>query len=229
MVTILVVEDEPAVRMLTRAKLKNKYRILEAENGEKALEVMEREHCDLIIADIMMPKMDGYELVEELRAIKDMTPVIFLTAMNTFAHKRKGYALGIDDYMTKPINYEELEWRIEALLRRANIANMKQIVIGDFVLSEDTMSAEVAGKQIRLTDKEFQFLFKLLSYPDQFFTKQQIMDDVWGYETESDYNTIKTYVNRIRHKFDQYDYFDIVSLRGVGYKATINKKKYGEN
>lgn len=222
MVTILIIEDEASIRMLTRAKLKDEYNIIEAENGAAALEIMEHNHIELIIADIMMPEMDGYEFVQTLRDNKDFTPVIMLTAMNTFAHKKKGFALGIDDYMTKPIDYEELKWRIEAILRRAKIANEKKIIIGEFVLSSDTHIARYKDTQIQLTAKEFELLHKLLSYPDVIFTKQQIMDEIWGYDTETTYDTIKTYINRLRNKFAMCGEFEIMSVRGLGYKAILH-------
>lgn len=221
MVRILLIEDEKAVRLLTKAKLKGKYDIYEAEDGEKALDVLAEFPIDLIIADIMMPNMNGYEFVNELRDANDMTPVIMLTAMNSFEHKKKGFSLGIDDYLTKPINYEELEWHIEAILRRAKINNEKEIQLGDFLLSETGQMATYRGNSIELTDKEFQLIHKFLSYPSVIFTKQQIMDDIWGYDTASDYNTIKTYINRLRNKFSECDEFEIVSVRGVGYKAVI--------
>ncbi len=222
MVKILLIEDEKAVRLLTKAKLKDKYEILEAANGEEALDVIDSVKVDLIIADIMMPEMNGYEFVEELRAAEDYTPVIMLTAMDTFEHKKKGFSLGIDDYLTKPINYEELEWHIEAILRRAKINSDKEIVVGEFHLSEDTKTAIYKGESIDLTDIEFKLIHKFLSYPSVIFTKQQIMDDVWGYDSDSDYNTIKTYINRLRNKFADCGEFEIVSVRGVGYKAVIN-------
>ncbi len=225
MLNILIVEDEKPVRMLTRAKLKNEYNILEASNGAEALDVMDQQHIDLIIADIMMPEMDGYELVEEIRASGNMIPVIFLTAMNTFAHKKKAFQTGIDDYMTKPIDYEELKWRMEALLRRAQIANEKQIKIGSFSLSEDTHAAQWCDRSIQFTEKEFELLYKLLSYPEVILTRQQIMDEIWGYDTESDYNTIKTYINRLRKKCDGIDAFEIQSVRGMGYKAVLRKEE----
>ncbi len=223
MLNILLVEDEIPVRMLTRAKLKNEYKIFEAANGLQALDVMDHQHIDLIIADIMMPEMDGYEFVQTIRDSGDMTPVIMLTAMNTFAHKKKGFATGIDDYMTKPIDYEELLWRIEAILRRSQIANEKCITIGDLTLSEDSMAAQWKGKDISLTGKEFELLYKMLSYPGVVLTKQQIMDEIWGYDSETEYNTIKTYVNRLRNKFADCDVFEIQSVRGLGYKVIVHE------
>jgi two-component system OmpR family response regulator len=176
-----------------------------------------------------MPEMDGYEFLEELRESGDQTPVILLTAMDTMAHKKKGFQLGTDDYVTKPVDYEELILRIEAILRRSGIQRAKEITIGDFILSEKSKSARIGDKEIQLTEKEFDLLYKLLSYPDTFFTKQQLMDEIWGFDSESDYDTIKTYVNRLRRKFQDYPVFQIVSLRGVGYKAVIvSDKKFGE-
>lgn len=222
MISILVVEDDAAIRLLTRTRLSGNYHILEAENGEQGLEVLDHNHVDLVIADIMMPKMDGYEFVAALRECGNMVPVILLTAMNTFAHKKKGYLTGIDDYMTKPINYEELDWHIQALLRRARIADEKRIQIGSLSLNRETMTICHGEKEIPVTAKEFELLYKFLSYPEVVFTKQQLMDEIWGYDTETDYNTIKTYISRLRSKFSQCGEFELVSLRGLGYKAVIH-------
>ncbi len=224
MLHILIVEDEKPIRVLTRAKLKNSYQIFEAANGVEALDIMEHFHIDLIISDIMMPDMDGYELVRTIRESGDMIPVIFLTAMNTFAHKKKAFQSGIDDYMTKPIDYEELEWRMEALLRRARIANEKKIEIGSFCLSEETRGAVWENHAVSFSEKEFDLLYKLLSYPNVVFTKQQIMDEIWGYDTESDYSTIKTTVSRIRNKLTDCDSVELQSVRGLGYKAVIRER-----
>ncbi len=221
MVKILLVEDEKAVRALTKVKLSGKYEILEAEDGLAAFDVLEHTHVDLMIVDIMMPNMDGYEFVEELRGMGDDTPVIMLTAMDSFAHKKKGYNLGIDEYLTKPIDYEELTWHIEAILRRYKINIDKEIIIGDFVISEAGMTVKRKDESIDLTETEFKLLYKLLSYPGVIFTKQQLMDDIWGYDSESDYSTIKVYVNRLRKKLENCSEFEIVSARGVGYKAEI--------
>ncbi|MCR4674578.1 MAG: response regulator transcription factor [Lachnospiraceae bacterium] len=221
MVRILLVEDEKSVRELTKVKLRNQYEILEAEDGLDAFDVLEHEHVDLIVADVMMPNMDGYEFVQELRAMGDDTPVIMLTAMDDFKHKKKGYSTGIDEYLTKPIDYEELTWHIEAILRRYKINTEKEITIGDFSMSEEGMQASYRGVMLDFTETEFKLLYKLLSYPGVIFTKQQLMDDVWGYDTESDYNTIKVYINRLRKKLEECSEFEIVSSRGVGYKAVM--------
>ena len=224
MITILIVEDDAAIRLLTKTKLAGKYRILEADNGENGLDVLDHHHVDLIIADIMMPKMNGYDFVTILRESGMMTPVIMLTAMSSFAHKKKGYSSGIDDYMTKPINYEELEWHTEALLRRAKISNENKIIIGNLNLNRQSMSVKYNETEVPVTTKEFELLYKFLSYPDVVFTKQQLMDEIWGYDTDTDYNTIKTYISRLRHKFSKCNEFSLVSLRGLGYKATIHKE-----
>ena len=223
MVRILLIEDEKPVRELTKVKLRDKYEILEAEDGLKAFDVLEHEKTDLIIVDVMMPNMDGYQFVSELRSMGDETPVIMLTAMDSFAHKKKGYNLGIDEYLTKPIDYEELTWHIEAILRRYKINSEKEIVIGDFSLSEASMSATVSGRKVDLTETEFKLLHKLLSYPGVIFTKQQLMDEIWGYDSETDYSTIKVYINRIHNKIGECKEFEIISARGVGYKAEILK------
>ncbi len=225
MVTLLIVEDEKTVRLLTKAKLSPSYRILEAENGEAAWQILEHNHVDLLMVDIMMPKMNGYELVRSLRASGDMTPVIMLTAMNSSAHKKEGFASGVDDYMTKPIDYEELIWRIEALLRRARIANEKRIVIGDFCMEEGTYQVKCAGTPVTLTNKEFELLYKLLSYPGVVFTKQQLMDEIWGYDTETEYDTIKTYVSRLRNKLSMCREFELIAIRGLGYKAVLHEER----
>ena len=177
------------------------------------------------MVDIMMPKMNGYELVRSLRASGDMTPVIMLTAMNSSAHKKEGFASGVDDYMTKPIDYEELIWRIEALLRRARIANEKRIVIGDFCMEEGTYQVKCAGTPVTLTNKEFELLYKLLSYPGVVFTKQQLMDEIWGYDTETEYDTIKTYVSRLRNKLSMCREFELIAIRGLGYKAVLHEER----
>lgn len=228
MINIMIVEDEIPVRMLTKAKLKDKYIILEAENGLNALELLDHHHIDLIIVDIMMPEMNGYEFVDILRKNNDTTPIIMLTALNSFAHKKKGFATGIDDYMTKPIDYEELNWRIKALLRRSQIVNEKKISVGSLTLNADSNSASLNGKNIELTKKEFDLLYKFLSYPNVIFTKQQIMDEIWGYDTETTYDTIKTYINRLRNKFSECKDFEFISVRGLGYKVVITEETENE-
>lgn len=221
MATILIVEDDKNTRLLTSARLKPYFTVKEAEDGENALELLDHEHIDLIIADIQMPNMNGYELVKQLRETGSTIPVIMLTAMHSFEDKRTGFTLGTDDYMTKPINYEELLWRIKALLRRSNIAAENKIVIGDLILNSSTLKVRIGNEETELAKKEFDLLYKLLSYPGMIFTKAQLMDEIWGYDTDSDETTIKTHVNRLRNKFDGCQEFEIVTIRGLGYKAEI--------
>ena len=211
MVTILLVEDDPAVRLLVKAKLRNRYRILEACDGEAALQVLDTAHADLMIVDICMPRMDGITFVRTIRGQQDNN------------HKKKGFSSGIDEYLTKPIDCEELEWHIEALLRRARISAEQRIVIGDLELSEEKHSAVLNGAPVDLTETEFKLLFKLLSYPGVVFTRQQLMDDIWGFDSDSDYSTIKTYISRLRTKFEDCQDFELIAVRGLGYKAEIRK------
>ena len=229
MATILVVEDDKHTRMLTVARLKGHYTVLEAEDGEKALDIFYSQHVDLIVADIMMPHMDGYELVRTLREYKQDVPVIMLTAKQTFDGKKTGFATGTDDYLTKPVNYEELLWRIEALLRRAKIYAEKKIELGNVTLSEDTYTVQRVQKdgqcqEVALPKKEFELLYKLLSYPNQIFTKEQLLEEIWGYDTDSDDTTVKTHISRIRNRFADWQEFTIVTIRGLGYKAECRKE-----
>lgn len=224
MATVLIVEDDKNTRLLTAARLKPYYTVLTACDGEEALDLFYKQHVDLIVADIMMPNMDGYELVRTLRSYHQDVPVIMLTAKDAFEDKRLGFSTGTDDYMTKPVNHEELLWRIEALLRRAKIHADKRIIIGAVTAdsSNYTVSRADTADSIELPRKEFDLLFKLLSYPDVIFTKNQLLEDIWGYETDSDENTVKTHISRLRNKFDSWKEFQIVTVRGLGYKVTLS-------
>lgn len=221
MVTILVVEDSEHTRLLTEARLKKFYNVLVAENGNEALDIFYEKHIDLIVADVMMPVMNGYEMVKHLRDANENVPVLFLTAKSTFEDKRHGYDLGIDDYVTKPIDYEELLLRIKALLRRANIANKLKINIGNFIMDENNYSVKYNDEIIEFTKKEFELLFKLLSYPNQVMTKIQLLEDVWGYDSNSSEDTIKTHINKIRNKLKDVKEFEIISVKGLGYKVVM--------
>lgn len=223
MATILVVEDDANTRLLTTARLKPYYTVLAAENGQEAIDIFYNKPVDLIVTDVMMPVMDGYELVKTLRDYKQHVPVIFLTAKDTFEDKREGFASGIDDYMTKPFRYEELLWRIEALLRRANIESSKKLQAGNSLLDQDSYTVtDGEGNVVQLPAKEFDLLFHLLSSPGQIFTKQQLLDKVWGLDSESDDSTVKTHVNRLRNRFADNRDFEIVTVRGLGYKGIIH-------
>lgn len=225
MVTILVVEDNEHTRLLTEARLKKYYDVVVAENGSEALNIFYERSIDLIVSDIMMPEMDGYELVRHLRDNKENVPVIFLTAKSTFEDKKEGFDLGIDDYITKPIDYEELLLRIKALLRRANIQDKMKIIIGKFIMDENDYSIIYNNKYIELTKKEFELLFKLLSYPNHVMTKMQLLESVWGYESNSSEDTIKTHINKIRNKLGDIKEFEILSVKGLGYKVVVNNNE----
>lgn len=221
MVTILVVEDNEHTRMLTEARLKKYYNVVVAENGSEALDIFYEKQIDLIVADIMMPVMDGYEMLKELRENNEDVPVLFLTAKSTFDDKKKGFDLGIDDYITKPIDYEELFLRIKALLRRANISTKLKINVGNFEMDENDYSVKYNNSNIEFTKKEFELLFKLLSYPNRVMTKMQLLEAVWGYESNSSEDTIKTHINKIRNKLKDVKEFEIVSVKGLGYKVVM--------
>lgn len=221
MVTILVVEDNEHTRLLTEARLKKFYNVITCQNGSEALDIFYEKQIDLIVADIMMPVMDGYDMLKELRSNHENVPVLFLTAKSTFDDKKRGFDLGIDDYITKPIDYEELLLRIKALLRRANINNKMKISIGKFIMDENDYSVNYNNNSIELTKKEFELLFKLLSYPNKVMTKMQLLDDIWGYESNSSEDTIKTHINKIRNKLGNISEFEIVSVKGLGYKIMM--------
>lgn len=225
MATILVVEDDANTRLLTTARLKPYYTVVSAENGKEAIDRFYETPVDLIVTDVMMPVMDGFELVKTLRDYKQHVAVIFLTAKDTFEDKREGFASGIDDYMTKPFRYEELLWRIEALLRRANIESSRKISVGKTVLDASSYTVtDGEGNALQLPAKEFDLLFHLLSSPGQIFTKQQLLDKVWGLDSESDDSTVKTHINRLRNRFENNKDFEIVTVRGLGYKGVIHDK-----
>ena len=223
MANILIVEDDANMRILMSVRLKGRHNVLLAKDGAEALEVFERGGVNLIITDIMMPGIDGYTLVELLRSRGETVPVIMLTAKDAMADKHRGFSAGTDDYMTKPVNFEELGWRIDALLRRSRIANEGRITIGDVVADRETYCVTRGDEVVELPSKEFQLLFLLLSYPNKILTKENILDTVWGYSSESDENTVRTHINRLRNKFEGWPEFEIVTMRGIGYKAVIKK------
>ena len=217
---ILVVDDDKNTRRLFRAVLEEDgYTVSTAENGEEALFVMDREHIDLVVLDVMMPKMDGYEFTRTLREGKDNLPVLMVSAKQLPEDKRKGFLVGTDDYMTKPIDEEEMLLRIKALLRRAQIATERKIVMGDVVLDYDSFSVTRKGETQVLPQKEFLLLYKLLSYPGKIFTRIQLMDEIWGADSETGWETVTVHIGRLRKRFDGWDEFEIQSIRGLGYKA----------
>jgi len=223
MATILVVEDDRNMRLLTAARLEDQYTIICACDGIEALEHIHKGGIDLIIADIMMPRMDGYELLETIRAEGYTTPYLMLTAKETLGDKQKGFSLGTDDYMTKPFSSDELIWRIGALLRRADIAQSKKIEVGNVIVDSRKYAVYTDTQYIELPKKEFDLLFKLLSYPDRIFSKEQLLNSIWGVNAESGEETVKTHISRLRNKLKDIPEIGITTLKGLGYKAEINK------
>ena len=217
---ILVVDDDKNTRLLLKAVLeKENYTVFTAQNGEEALEVMDREHIDLAVLDIMMPKMDGYKFTKLLREGRNNLPILMVSAKQLQEDKRKGFLAGTDDYMTKPIDEEEMLLRIKALLRRARIASERMIVIGGVVLDYDSLTVTKNGQTQELPQKEFLLLYKLLSFPGKIFTRIQLMDEIWGAESETGWETVTVHVGRLRKRFEGWEEFEIVSVRGLGYKA----------
>ncbi len=224
MFKILVVEDNKNLRKLMITYLKrNNYETFEAEDGEIALDVLEKNHIDLIITDIMMPNMDGYELTSELRQANYMIPILMVTAKESIDDKRQGFLLGVDDYMVKPIDMDEMILRVGVLLRRANIVNQRKLKVKDIILSYDEYTLSKGKDVYQVPQKEFQVLYKLLSYPNKILTRQELIDEIWGLESDSEQRTVDVHIKRLREKFDKYDEFKIVTIRGIGYKATINE------
>lgn len=220
MFNILVVEDDKNLRKLISATLKqNGYNSLMAEDGEIALEIMDKEHIDLVISDIMMPKLDGYNLVKALRDSGYNMPILMVTAKEMFEDKRKGFNVGVDDYMVKPIDINEMILRVGALLRRAKISNEHRLSIGDIILDYDSISVSRHGDSDALPKKEFYLLFKLLSYPNVIFTRRQLLDEIWGMDNEVDERTVDVHIKRLRERYDSCTEFEIVTVRGLGYKA----------
>lgn len=220
MVNILVVEDDKNLKKLMIAVLKQHgYNVLSATDGLEALKILDTTHIDLVISDIMMPNMDGYDLTESLRKSNYNLPLIIVTAKETLEDKRKGFILGADDYMVKPIDMDEMVLRVAALLRRSHILNENRLTIGDVDLDYNTLTVTKKDISILLPKKEFYLLFKLLSYPKQIFTRQQLMDEIWGMDTEADERTVDVHIKRLREKFADFTEFEIVTVRGLGYKA----------
>ncbi len=220
MFQILVVEDNKSLLMLMKARLELAgYKVLQAQNGQEALEILEDQQVDLMISDIMMPLMDGFELIESLREANFNLPIIMVTAKEGFEDKEKGFRMGTDDYMVKPIDMNEMILRVAALLRRAKITNEHKLVIGEIVLDHDSLSINGPDLQIELPKKEFLLLFKLLSYPKRIFTRQQLMSEIWGLDTEIDERTVDSHIKKLRKKFEDRPEFKIITIRGLGYKA----------
>jgi len=217
---ILVADDDKNTRLLLKAILEaEKYTVFTAGNGEEALSVMDREHIDLVVLDVMMPKMDGYELTKVLRENDNNLPILMVSAKQLPADKQKGFLVGTDDYITKPIDEVEMLLRIKALFRRAKIANDRQITVGDVVLDYDSLTVTKNGETQELPQKEFMLLYKLLSYPGKIFTRIQLMDEIWGTDSDTGWETVTVHIGRLRKRFEGWEEFTIESVRGLGYKV----------
>ena len=220
MLKILIAEDDRDLRQLfSRVLMKNGYTVRGVSNGQEALDAMDNDYYDLIISDIMMPVMDGYELVRLLRDANNTTPVLMITAKDSFDDMRAGFLSGTDDYMVKPVNVNEMVLRVQALLRRAQMINERRQVIGGTLLECDSLTVTTENDSFVLPQKEFMLLYKLESYPGRIFTRQQLMDEIWGYENESDTHTVDVHIGRLRERFRDSKDFKIVTMRGVGYKV----------
>lgn len=223
MITVLVVEDDEKLNYIVSAKLEEQgYRVRHCGNPMEAFDVMDQEKVDLIVSDIMMPEMDGFEFAAEVRWFDKQIPILYMTAKSDIASKKRGFALGIDDYMVKPIDLSELVMRVEALLRRANIASSRELAVGDLVLNEDETTAVYKGEELPLTLREFQILFKMLSYPKKTFTRAQLMDEFWGFDSESGPRTVDVTITKLRDKISRCKEVEIVTVRGLGYKAVLH-------
>lgn len=222
MVFVLVVEDDIDFNKVVCSHLNNEgYSAVGCHSAAEALKELEKMSFDIIISDIMMKDVDGFQFAEQVRVSNKDIPIIFLTAREDMQSKERGYRLNIDDYIVKPVDMKEMVFRIEAVLRRANIANKKKIVVGNLVLDSVEMSAYVGGEDIGLSVKEFNILFKLLSYPKRTFTRTQLMNDFWGYETESAPRTVDVCITKLRSKLSECHDVEIVTVHGLGYKAVI--------
>ena len=224
MFNIMIVEDDLNQRKLMQSVLEQYgYTVTQAEDGQAALDILDKKHVDLIILDIMMPRMDGFEFTSTLRQSGCNIPILMVSAKQSPVDKRKGFIIGTDDYMTKPVDEEEMVLRVGALLRRSKIANERKLTLGSTTLYYDSLSVVYKDNSQELPQKEFLLLFKLLSYPNKIFTRRQLMDEIWDMESESDERTVDVHVSRLREKFRGCEDFEIVTVRGLGYKAVFSK------
>lgn len=222
MFNILVADDVANIRRLYEYTLeKNGFKVFSAENGEAALDIIEKLHIDLMILDVMMPKKDGYEVLKTLRESGSSLPVLIITAKDAAEDLRRGFILGTDDYMTKPVDEMEMILRIKALLRRSKIAEEQKIIVGKTELIYDSFTVKIAGEPVILPKKEFQILFKLLSFPSKTFTRAALMEEFWEMDSDSEARTVDVHINRLRERFRDNSDFEILTVRGLGYKAEI--------
>lgn len=225
MFKILIAEDDIELRQLFyRVLTLHGYSAICVSDGKEALDVLDKEYVDLIISDIMMPNMNGYELASSLRESGITIPILMITAKDSFVDMQMGFASGTDDYMVKPVNVNEMVLRVGALLRRAQMISDRRQTIGNTVLEYDSMTVTANGKSMVLPQKEFMLLYKLTAYPGRIFTRQQLMDDIWGLDSETEPRTVDVHINRLRDRFRDNDDFEIITIRGLGYKAV---KRHG--
>ena len=222
MIHILVVEDDTRLNQIVCTYLNDSgFQTKGCLNAKEAYEEMYNNLYDLIISDIMMPEIDGFEFARTVRQVNRTIPILFMSAKDDLPSKQKGFQLGIDDYMVKPIELDELLLRVKALLRRANIEMERKITVGNLVLDADGMSAEVDGEEISLTTREFNLIYKLLSYPKKTFSRAQLMDEFWGVDSETSLRAVDVYITKLRDKFSVCKAFEIRTIRGMGYKAVL--------
>ena len=222
MFRILVTEDDKnSARFLQITLTRAGYSVLSASNGKQAIEVLDSQHVDLIVLDIMMPEMNGYEFAETIRSHGIDIPILVISAKQLPEDKCKAFLTGADDYMTKPVNDQELLLRIKALMRRAKISEEKLITVGSTKLIYDSLTVNCNGKDMVLPKKEFQILFKLLSFPNKTFTRANIMDEFWEMDSDSEIRTVDVHINRLQERFRENEDFEIVTVRGLGYKAVL--------
>ena len=220
MLKILIAEDDRELRQLfSHVLMKNGYNVRGVSDGQEALDAMQGDYFDLIISDIMMPRVDGYELVCRLRTGGNQTPVLMITAKDAFDDMQRGFLSGTDDYMVKPVNVNEMVLRVSALLRRAQMIHDRRQVLGSTVLECDSLTVTTGEESFNLPQKEFMLLYKMASYPGKIFTRQQLMDEIWGYDSDPDTHTVDVHIGRLRERFRDSGDFKIVTIRGVGYKV----------
>lgn len=222
MVTVLIAEDDPHVRYLLSETLRAAgFRTIETADGAQALACFDEQHIDLLVTDVMMPHVSGVELVHALRQAGYDLPILMLTVLDTFADKEAGFVTGVDDYLVKPVDLDEWLLRIHALLRRSKIVATQELVVKTLTLRMRDATVVTPDGELTLPQKEFQLLYRLLSQPKQIFTRQQLMDEIWGYDVESDSRTVDVHVKRLRDKFNQYEVFTIETVWGLGYKGVV--------
>lgn len=226
MQSILIVEDnENLIELYKQVLSKAGFVVFSAHDGEEALNLMKHTHLDLIVTDVMMPKMDGYELAEFLRDLENEIPILMITAKGSLEDKKIGFRIGIDDYMVKPIDVQEMVLRVEALLRRSKMNNDHKLMVGNTILTQDQLTVTSGSEMIELPNKEFHLLYKLLSNLEKIFTRRQLMNDIWGFESDTYERTVDVHIKRLRSRFSRNADFEIVTIRGLGYKAVLKNEK----